>query len=237
MKKKLISSYVTIEELTPQLKDAMYALFSKHYDCVDRKRFEKDLSDKDGAIMLFDHSDQLQGFSTMLWDPVPMEQCEVVFSGDTIIHPDYWGSRELIYHFCWLCGQRSRRSCKQLHWFLISKGHRTYQFLPLFSKQWFPSPNLVDESSARLVAKCAEEMFGNAWKPDEGVLRFASSLGQLNEDMALATDLRKGNRYVQFFVEKNPNYASGEELVCLVKMALDNLRGTAKRAFEEGWNA
>ena len=34
--------------------------------------------------MLYDSSGEIQGFSTMLWDAVPMEDCEVVYSGDDI---------------------------------------------------------------------------------------------------------------------------------------------------------
>lgn len=237
MDKKLASEYIEVDEVSDSLKENMYLLFALHYDGVNRKVFEDDLSSKSGVIVLLDRVGELQGFSTILWDAVPMPDCEVVFSGDTIIHPNYWGSRELITKFCWLCGQRLSRGTMPLYWFLISKGHRTYQFLPLFSKQWFPSPDSVNDVEEKLASKCAEEMFGNAWIPEEGVLRFKSCMGNLNPDLAATTELRKGNRYVQFFLENNPNFALGEELVCMVKMELDNLRGTALSAFKEGVNA
>ncbi len=237
MDKKLTSRYVSISDLSLALRDRMFSLFSMHYDCVNRETFDADLTSKNGALMLYDSSGEIQGFSTMLWDAVPMEDCEVVYSGDTIIHPDYWGSRELISQFCWLCGQRVRRTPKPLYWFLISKGHRTYQFLPLFSKRWFPSPDHLDELAARLAATCAEAMFGKAWKPAEGLLRFKESMGQLKPSLAQSTELRLGNRYVQYFQENNPNFASGEELVCMVNMDAENLRGTALRAFKEGFDA
>ncbi len=237
MDKKLTSEYVAISELSISQRDWMFCLFSMHYDCVNREMFDADLASKDGVIMLYDSLGEIQGFSTMLWDPVPMENCEVVYSGDTIIHPDYWGSRELIIQFCRLCGQRLKRTSKPLYWFLISKGHRTYQFLPLFSKRWFPSPDHVDEAAAMLATKCAEAMFGKAWKPNEGLLRFKESMGQLKPSLAQSTEQRIGNRYVQFFQERNPNFALGEELVCMVKMDAENLRGTALRAFKEGFDA
>ena len=216
----------------------MYELMQSHYDHVTKKRFDDDLDAKDGAIILYDENDQIQGFSTLVWYSDVLGDSDVVFSGDTIIDRKHWGSRELVNEFCRLCGERFASHDRPLHWFLISKGHRTYQFLPLFSKQWHPMPDRYDEKLADDAAQCAQKLFGDAcWCEDSGVLRFKDSLGQMKPDVAAATQQRKQNSYVEFFCERNPGYKSGDELVCLVNMHEENLRGTALRAFRKGMGA
>jgi hypothetical protein len=38
---------------------------------------------------------------------------------------------------------------------------------------------------------------------------------------------------VQFFLQQNPGYLNGDELVCLAEYSLDNTRRTARTALEE----
>jgi hypothetical protein len=42
---------------------------------------------------------------------------------------------------------------------------------------------------------------------------------------------------VRFFLERNPRYHEGQELVCLTEFAADNLRSCARLAFLEGLSA
>jgi hypothetical protein len=42
---------------------------------------------------------------------------------------------------------------------------------------------------------------------------------------------------VRFFLERNPRYYLGEELVCLTELTSENLRSFASRAFLEGSSA
>ncbi|MGB0991943.1 MAG: hypothetical protein ACPG32_05690 [Akkermansiaceae bacterium] len=207
-----------------------------NYDMVNRSRFDNDLSNKDGVILLHDKHGIIQGFSTLAWHRALLDGADVVFSGDTIIDREYWGSRELINKFCQLCGCWTTTHNKPLYWFLISKGHRTYQFLPLFSKQWHPMPNQHNTALAEAANQCAQQLFPTAWSAQTGVLHFTSSQGQMKPSLAAATEQRKHNTYVDFFRKRNPGYTEGDELVCLVKMHESNLRGTALRAFRKGIN-
>jgi hypothetical protein len=77
-------------------------------------------------------------------------------------------------------------------------------------------------------------LFGDAWKPDEGVIRFPASHGHLRGDIAASSQERRHNPWVRFFLGRNPGYADGEELVCLTEMRADNLRRGALAAFREG---
>ncbi|MGL5016745.1 MAG: hypothetical protein ACRDBP_01310, partial [Luteolibacter sp.] len=82
--------------------------------------------------------------------------------------------------------------------------------------------------------KVAARMFGDFWKPAEGVVRFPSSRGHLREELATERD---HHPWVRFFLECNPGHVDGEELVCLTEMDRSNLRRGALAAFCEGAGA
>ena len=76
----------------------MFELMEQYYDCMDLKRFEKDLASKDDVILLLDgKTDVIKGFSTL--KTVELEHggktAYGLFSGDTVVHRDYWGQRVL----------------------------------------------------------------------------------------------------------------------------------------------
>jgi hypothetical protein len=39
----------------------------------------------------------------------------------------------------------------------------------------------------------------------------------------------RGNQHVKFFLEQNPGWRQGDELVCIARLAADNLRGSLAR--------
>src|SRR6266550_167734 len=71
-----------VSRTTDEERDAMYALFESYFAGTDRERFESDLAEKDGVILLRDR-DRICGFSTFKW--MRGEDCIAFFSGDTII--------------------------------------------------------------------------------------------------------------------------------------------------------
>ena len=221
--------------LTAAERDAMHALMTEHYEAVPRERFEADLARKDEVLMLHDGAGKLRGFTTLAWNPAGLlPEGDILFSGDTIIDRNCWGTQELVRAFCRRAGEWRANSGRPLFWFLLSKGHRTYLYLPLFARRFHPHPDQDELEWKNLAAKVAQALFGSAWKPDEGVIRFPASHGHLREEIAATSQERGNNPWVRFFLERNPGYATGEELVCLTEMRADNLRRGALAAFREG---
>lgn len=126
-------------------------------------------------------------------------------------------------------GERAR-----LFWLLISKGHRTYLYLPLFAHRFHPHPERSEPELAALADRIAGHLFGSGWLADEGVIRFPESLGHLRPDLAADTVERERNPWVRHFTRLNPGYARGEELVCLTEMSRENLRRVALAEFVKG---
>lgn len=203
------------------------------YDHVSRSRFEDDLAEKDCLILLRDATGTPRGFSTQQicqrdWDG---RQIQVLFSGDTIIEPAFWGSPELIKGWCAVAAHAmSREPDRALYWFLISKGYRTYLYLPLFFREFYPQRDSTASGDCRLLLNdLASEKFGSAFDSASGIVRFPQSLGQLVPELAGIPDARHDDPHVQFFLARNPGYARGDELACLTEVSLENAHGLGKR--------
>lgn len=215
----------------------MYALFRQYYDGVTESIFYADLMGKDYVIELR-HDDALAGFSTIaLFDffhePSQLE-ATVMFSGDTIIDHRFWGSQALPAAFGKFAGEIQARRQKPLYWLLISKGHRTYRYLPLFVREYWPRHDRPTPTSMEdLLNAIALRRFGRHYDASIGLLRFPSSRGHLKEQWAEVHDAALDKPAVRFFLERNPRYAQGEELVCLAEFNADNLRGVVQRSFIE----
>ncbi len=228
----LKSSARLVPSLALAERQAMHGLMTAHYEAVPWDRFEADLSVKDEVLMLHDTDGTLCGFTTLAWNPAGrFEEGDILFSGDTIIDRRCWGTQELVRAFCRRAGEWKAANGRRLFWFLISKGHRTYLYLPLFARRFHPHPENEESEWAGLAGQVASRLFGESWKPEEGVIRFSSSQGHLREAWVIG---RESNPWVHYFFECNPGYALGEELVCFTEMDESNLRRGALAAFREG---
>ncbi|HYR33660.1 MAG TPA: hypothetical protein VEQ87_05155 [Burkholderiales bacterium] len=213
----------------------MFALFERYYEGTSYARFASDLADKSRVLTLRDEGGALCGFSTLaVYERVfAGERLRVLFSGDTVVDERHWGQQALAFAWLRLAGEiKSERPHLPLYWFLISKGHRTYRYLSAFSREFHPAPGRATPPyAARLMAFLARDRFGGAYDESAGVLRFAQSLGHLRASYASVPPTHLRLPEVAFFLERNPGYARGEELVCLCELSSHNLRPMARRAF------
>jgi hypothetical protein len=216
--------------------ERMYALYATYYDAASRQRFGDDLAAKDWVIELREAND-LRGFSTVaLMHFGAFGARRALFSGDTIIDHRYWGEQSLAQMFCRLAGRvKAAQPRSPLYWFLISKGHRTYRYLSVFARSFFPSPHAATPPAEQSwLDELATRRFGAAYRPEHGVVRFASSHGHLKPQWAEVRDAVRERPEVRFFLERNPGWFAGEELCCLAELAESNLRSFAHKAFIEG---
>ena len=206
---------------------------------MDEERFRRDLREKDAVILLRDRWDGVvHGFSTqqIFRLTVAGRTVRALFSGDTIIDRAYWGEQELVRGWCHFAGRTlADDPATPLYWFLISKGYRTYLYLPLFFHRFLPGRDGVAGSfeSQRLDA-LARAKFGRSYHPASGTLRFRESQGQLKPGLAETPAGREDNPHVRFFLERNPGYAHGDELVCLAEISPGNMKSFARRWLLEG---
>jgi hypothetical protein len=215
----------------------MYALFAGYYADTSEAAFRADLADKTHAIVLY-AGERIAGFSTLtLIDaPTPGPRYRTIFSGDTIIDREHWGEQGLALAFCTFAGSiKAQQPDLPLYWFLISKGYRTYRYLHLFSKQYWPSYRDQGAPALKQVLDTvAARKFGAYYDAATSVIRFPQSRGHLRPDFATVRENLRERPEVRFFLDRNPNFAAGEELACITLLEAPNLRSVALRAFTAG---
>lgn len=225
---------VPTEELSGGDRAAMFELFGHAFEGARRQRFETDLAGKNQVLLLEEKGVGLRGFSTLLFYRAD-EGFNVVYSGDTIVSPEAWGNSVLASAWIGAVKRLHReRPADRLIWLLITSGYRTYRFLPVFWREFFPRFDRPTPPDARaLMGRLAGERFGHAYDPRSGIVRFA-------EPQVLAPELRGipaerlKNPHVDFFARANPHHAAGDELVCLTELADSNLTRAGRRMVERG---
>jgi len=221
------------ETLKPSERDEMYAVFSRYYANVDHSRFRKDLESKDWIILLSHQDSGIVGFSTqqIYRHSGPSGSVVVVYSGDTIIDRAYrhhTGLAGAFGHFL----RWAIRECSGLpvYWLLTSKGARTYRFLPVFFNTFFPAfDRAIPVKFKVLIDALAVEKFGACYLAQTQVVCHGGQrdwLCEAEHDPAL---LGRDDPHIRFFLERNPGYAQGDELVCLAEVSENNLNGRARR--------
>jgi len=221
------------EEVSPGLVQRLFALMTSCYEAVSWASFMDDLSGKTWVIILRDSAGEARGFSTQQVETVEWqgEEIRVLFSGDTIVEPACWGSAELVKGWCTVAARvLAEEPRRRLFWFLISKGFRTYLYLPLFFRAFEPRVDSAgDETLTPLLDSLARRRFGEDWKPESGLVKFAESKGHLTPGLAEVPAGRENDPHVQFFRSRNPGYAAGDELACLAEVTLENTHGLGRR--------
>jgi hypothetical protein len=238
MKEPIIQSrIVPVVQIAPGDVCAMYEIFARHYDCVSLDQFLLDLSEKDRVLVLRNANGAICGFSTQKVFRVSVEGTPVraVFSGDTIVDRAYWGEQEL--GRCW-CRYVSSVYWGDpdipLYWFLISKGYRTYLYLPLFFESFYPNCEAPTPAfEQRLLDTLAAARFPDHYRPESGLIEFPQSQGQLKPHLAEIPARRMRDPHVQFFLRRNPAYATGHELACLAEISPLNMKLFAGRILEQ----
>lgn len=235
---RLFSETVPVEHLGLAEKDAMYSLLAENYEHVNRPSFEADLFEKDCAILLRDAQDRsLRGFSTqkVMHFRVEGQRLRAVFSGDTIIARSHWGEQELGRAWSQFVAElRAEEPEVPLYWFLISKGYRTYLFLPLFFHQFYPRHDRITPArEQKILDTLASIRYPGYYARESGLIVFPESHGNLNRQLAEIAPHRLRNPHVQFFLSKNPGFAEGHELVCLAEISAQNMRSYAARMLSE----
>ena len=210
--------------------DEMYRLHSQFFNNSRRETFASDFHAKDWVIVVSEGA-SIVGFSTIAVTESAWKSREliVLFSGDTIVQPDHWGSNALIPAFGeFILYCHEKYPGRRVVWHLISKGYRTYRILPVFFLKFFPCP---DSPTPPAVQELLDHMsfcrFGEQYDKSRGIVSFDGNTDYLCDELAEILEMRKNNRHTRFFLERNPGYRQGDELSCVTDLAMDNIKPLA----------
>jgi hypothetical protein len=235
---KLVGRLVSAAEVTRAQRDVMFALMDRYYEDVRRDVFEADLAEKRWVIQLVHPgTGELCGFSTqMLLEADAGRPVTALFSGDTIIDRAHWGDSALTHVWGRLAlALIDRHAAAELYWFLISKGYKTYRFLPVFFRAFYPHPGRPTPDALRAVLDAlARRKYPHGYDPVRGVVRAGAGHDRLRAGVAEVTPERLRDPFVRFFVERNPDHARGDELCCLAPLTRENFTPAAYRVIGAG---
>ncbi|MFN8571234.1 MAG: hypothetical protein U0132_04200 [Gemmatimonadaceae bacterium] len=223
-------------ELTTDERADMYRLLQCHFEGVTPTQFNNDLAEKDWALRIF-HGQRLVGFTTLQLYETTVDDTRVcvVYSGDTIVAREAWGSPTLARGWIRLVRSLKDESAPMpWYWLLLSSGFRTYRFLPVFWREFWPRHDAdTPAHTATLLQQLARARFGPCFDAARGVVRFAHPQ-RLRDHLAGIPDGRELDPHAQFFFERNPGHADGDELVCLTELSDENLTRAGCRMVRNG---
>jgi hypothetical protein len=114
-------------------------------------------------------------------------------------------------------------------WLLLTSGFRTYRFLPVFWREFFPRcESITPPAFQRLIDHLAGERFGRRYDEATGIVRLANPQ-RLRGPLSEIPVGRMEDSHVGFFVSRNPRHAAGDELVCLAELTPENLTAAGRR--------
>lgn len=202
----------------------MYQLMDTFYDNMKEEVFRKDFFAKDYCLSLYNEKEELIGFTTQKVMEVTIEEdgerktVHGVFSGDTIIHMDYWGDMELfrVWSHFWF---EFAKQYEEFYWFLICKGYKTYRMLPVFWAEYYPCWNReTPERMKKIIDAYGAALYPKEYNPDTGVVEYQSVKDKLKTGVADIGEKEKRNKEIAYFIEKNPGYLNGNDIACIARI-------------------
>jgi len=227
---RLHGRIVDTDTLGATVRDAMFTLLTSHFVGVDRATFDRDLDEKRSAILLEDEAGSVRGFSTMVVyeSRVTERPTWVVYSGDTIVERAWWGTPALARTWVRAVRQLAPSDANEVYWLLLTSGFRTYRFLPVFFRDFYPRHDRAACFDDGLLSKLAGERFGERFDENRGIVRLARPQVLAPDLLALPAG-RLTDPHVAFFLTRNPGFTSGDELACLARIDDSNLTAAARR--------
>lgn len=215
---------------------AMFALLQQSFEGADWQVFQQDLREKNQVILLEDGG-SLEGFSTLqsYYSEYAGKTCRIIYSGDTIISQKAWGGFSLPK--TWIAAVNALQAVDPdvpTYWLLLTSGFRTYRFLPVFWRSFYPvcgqeTPLAVQ----RMINHFSIQKFGKDYDIDTGVVRFPHPQ-PLKRELLEVPAGRESNRHIEFFLKRNPGFERGDELVCFTPLSSDNLTRAGVRMVQGG---
>lgn len=235
---KLHARTVAVADIDSRRHEQMFELMKQYYAGIRRDSFARDLHEKQWVIELIDRETrQLRGFSTQMVISVEVngQVVRALFSGDTIVDRGCWGQSVLAQAWGRLALSLIDDSApRDLFWFLISKGYKTYRYLPVFFREFYPRFDAPTPDWARqTINALGRAKFSTLYDGDTGIVRAEPYGCRLRRGVAEIGPERLRNPHVRFFAERNPGHPLGDELCCIAPITRENFTLAANRPLRD----
>lgn len=232
---KLFSETKPVSALSATELATMFGLLSIEFLGVSRHDFLQDLEEKEAVMLLRiqDSHGEIVGFSTIMLLELPIASRKVtaVFSGDTTVLPQYRHSTgfgvEIGRYFL---STIESFPGHEVYYVLISKGWRTYKILPFFFKEFSPAYDSVPKHEDKEVIDAFGMMkYPKEYNQSKGLIIFSKETQRLIPGSIDALPRENPDQHIRYFMERNPTYLSGTELVCVAPVRESNFTPAFRR--------
>lgn len=230
---KIVSTLELVSTTSRTTREACFRLLAKHFAGVTWEQFQNDFLEKK-YVAILRREGVVVGFSTMVTVPVYDRNHilhQVAFSGDTAVEFDARNSIGFGTALSSFFKENiSEYGDGNVWYILISKGWRTYKAMEFMFHSFAPCPTreiLTEEKE--IVSAFAKMRYPSRFDEEGLVLRSYSGDQRLSEGSPdlVVPDSMLGN----FFVDKNPNFAQGDELICIANISHANFTRAFQRCF------
>lgn len=227
-----------VAECSTAILESCYNLLKNHFDGVSYESFLSDLEEKEYIACLSvsssipDQPVMIGGFSTMMTKEIIIDGViqKIVFSGDTIVdheHRRSFGLGKCLGTYFLL---KLKEGSENLWYVLLSKGCGTYKAMGFMFNEFTPSPSSRNEAEVSIATQFLTEKYHGREIRNQTVLKAGGDAQRLKET---SSDLNTNSDTLdQFFLDINPWYASGDELICIARVHLDNFTKQFKRVLK-----
>ncbi len=215
-----------VHQIHPKTRAEMYRLFETYYQNATEQAFQADLADKDLALLVrSSDSGAIVGFTTILRQKIfapDGSPATAVFSGDTVMDKEFWGSKILQWEFTrYLLSLKLSAPHRRLYWMLMSKGFKTYLMIRRNCPRTFPGHDLKDDCDLRIIRDIFySQRYRSAFDPRSGLVRFAEPRGAIASAYADVDPSSLADLDINHFFKLNPHYRTGVELACVAEVRL-----------------
>ena len=216
---------VSVTNIGEKMKQELFNLMNKYYEGMHRKYFFNDLDEKDSVILVKDDNNIICGFTTIMEIDTIVNGKKIwaIYSGDTIIEKSKWGSWAMFKGFGEVIKRFLDKRKTNTYWFLVSKGVKTYLLLPLFFKEFYPAYNRAPPKIIlQIMHSLGRKKFGTHFYKEKGIIHYEPPRDRIRDNISDIPFSKWKEPHIKFFLERNPEYKIGDELVCLASIKLGN---------------
>ncbi len=232
---KIFNETKRVTDLSDSEKATMFGLLAHEFLGANHSDFVRDLEEKDIVMLLRKerYDGEIVGFSTQMIIDLEFRgrKVKAIFSGDTTVLEQYRSSPglgiEMGKNFMKALGQFPEH---EIFYVLISKGWRTYKVLPFFFKHFAPKFDTETQASEKSVMDAIGFLkYPREYDSKKGLIIFSRETQRLVPGSIDALPPRDPDDHIKFFLEHNPTYLSGTELVCVGRVSVDNFSAPMTR--------
>jgi len=220
-------------DVTPAQWDDIWTLTEEFYD-VERSYSEAELRQRQ-CIATFRMNDSLLGMAAI--DVYPAEfrgQKLVVIATRHVLIREAWRGRNLLQKLGarTFLATRLQHPLRPIYWFFDTFSYKSYLLLPRNFRQFWPRrEEPVPEPRAALISQLAMQTYGEAWRPELGVV-VRSGQKRLRSSAAPLVLGPGADPELEFFARANPGHPDGDMLICLCPLTLSNWLSLARKALQ-----